>query len=115
HQRDDVKLQMRVGINTGEVLAGRIGGAEYGQYTVMGDAVNLASRLEHAARVGHILVGETTHRFTRHIIRYVALPPMSIRGKAEPVQTYEVVGVHSQTTFVGATIESAFVGRKDQL
>src|SRR6266545_2661869 len=67
HQKADVKLQMRIGINTGEVLAGRIGAGEYGQYTVMGDAVNLASRLEHAARVGHILVGETTHRFTRHV------------------------------------------------
>jgi adenylate cyclase len=115
HQRANVKLQMRIGINTGEVLAGRIGAGEYGQYTVMGDAVNLASRLEHAARVGHILVGETTHRFTRHVIRYVALPPMSIRGKAEPVQTYEVVGIHSQTTAVGATIDSAFVGRKREL
>jgi adenylate cyclase len=110
-----VDLQMRIGINTGEVLAGRVGAGQFGQYTVMGDAVNLASRLEHAARVGHVLVGETTHRFTRQLIRYVALPPMSIRGKAEPVQTYEVVGLHTQTTSVGASMDSTFVGRDREL
>jgi adenylate cyclase len=114
-RKADVNLQMRIGVNTGEVLAGRVGAGQYGQYTVMGDAVNLASRLEHAARVGHVLVGETTHRFTRHVIRYVALPPMSIRGKAEPVQTYEVVGLHSQTTSVGATMDSTYVGREREL
>ncbi len=110
-----VNLQMRIGINTGEVLAGRVGGGQYGQYTVMGDAVNLASRLEHAARVGHVLVGETTHRFTRNLIHYVALPPMPIRGKVEPVQTYEVVGLFSQTTSVGAEMDSTFVGREREL
>lgn len=114
-QKANVNLQMRIGINTGEVLAGRVGGGQFGQYTVMGDAVNLASRLEHAARVGHVLVGETTHRFTNQVIRYVALPPMSIRGKAEPVQTYEVVGLYSQTTSVGATMDSTFIGRQREL
>jgi class 3 adenylate cyclase/tetratricopeptide (TPR) repeat protein len=110
-----VNLQMRIGINTGEVLAGRVGVGQSGQYTVMGDAVNVASRLEHAARVGHVLVGETTHRFTRNVIRYVALPPMSIRGKAEPVQTYEVVDVLSQMSSVGAAMDSTFVGRQREL
>src|SRR5712691_7621608 len=115
NQKANVNLQMRIGINTGEVLAGRVGGGQFGQYTVMGDSVNLASRLEHAARVGHVLVGETTHRFTSHVIRYQALPPMSIRGKAEPVQAYEVVGLYSHTTSIGATLESTFIGRQLEL
>src|SRR4029078_4221406 len=82
-RKANVNLQMRIGINTGEVLAGGWGGGQFGQYAVMGDAVNLASRLEHAARVGHVLVGETTHRFTRHVTRYIALPPMSISRKRD--------------------------------
>src|SRR5712692_5358252 len=114
-QKANVNLQMRICINTGEVLAGRVGAGQYGQYTVMGDPVNLASRLEHAARVGHVLVGETTHRFTSQVIRYQALPPMSIRGKAEPVQAYEVVGLYSHTTSVGATLDSTFIGRQREL
>src|SRR5229473_1935729 len=114
-QKANVNLQMRIGVNTGEVLAGRVGAGQYGQYTVMGDAVNLASRLEHAARVGHVLVGETTHRFTSHVIRYQALPPMSIRGKAEPVQAYEVVGLYGHTTSVGASPDSTFIGRQREL
>src|SRR6266568_569104 len=114
-QKANVNLQMRIGINTGEVLAGRVGGGQFGQYTVMGDSVNLASRLEHAARVGHVLVGETTQRFTNRVIRYQALSPMSIRGKAEPVQAYEVVGLYSHTTSVGATLDSTFIGRQHEL
>src|SRR5207247_5268340 len=114
-QKANVNLQMRIGINTGEVLAGRVGAGQCGQYTVMGDSVNLASRLEHAARVGHVLVGETTHRFTSQVIRYQALSPMSIRGKAEPVQAYEVVGLYGHTTSVGATLDSTFIGRQSEL
>jgi class 3 adenylate cyclase/tetratricopeptide (TPR) repeat protein len=114
-RKANVNLQMRIGINTGEVLAGRVGAGQAGQYTVMGDAVNLASRLEHAARVGHVLVGETTHRFTRDVISYVALPPIAIRGKAEPVQTYEVVGLDSQTTSIGSPMDSTCVGRQREL
>lgn len=84
-------LQMRTGINTGEVLFGQVGGGNFRSYTVMGDTVNLASRLEHAARVGYILVGEATYALTRHAFHFTTLPPMDIKGKREPVQAYEVV------------------------
>ncbi|HET6318740.1 MAG TPA: adenylate/guanylate cyclase domain-containing protein, partial [Chloroflexota bacterium] len=114
-QRANVKLQMRVGINTGEVLAGRVGAGEFGQYTVMGDPVNLASRLEHSARVGHVLVGAATYRLTRSVIRYVALAPMSIRGKTDPVQAYEVVGLQDPTSSAAVTMDSSFVGRDREL
>src|SRR5262249_39187790 len=87
----------------------------FGQYTVMGDAVNLASRLEHACRVGYVLVGEPTYRLTRHLVRYAALSPMSIRGKTELVQAYEVVGLQGQVTVAGTSLESSFVGREHEL
>lgn len=86
-----LSLQMRTGINTGEVLFGQVGGGAFRSNTVMGDTVNLASRLEHAARVGYILVGESTYALAKHAFHFTPLPPMDIKGIREPVQTYEVV------------------------
>ena len=60
-----VSFMLRVGINSGEVLAGKVGD----EYTVMGDAVNVAARLQAAARQGSVTVGEITHRLTRGVIR----------------------------------------------
>ncbi|MDP9371940.1 MAG: FHA domain-containing protein, partial [Chloroflexota bacterium] len=85
------QVQMRIGINTGEVLFGQVGGGQFRTNTVMGPPVNLASRLEHAARVGHILVGETTYECAKHAFHFTPLPPTPIKGIAEPVQAYEVV------------------------
>ncbi|HUR08661.1 MAG TPA: adenylate/guanylate cyclase domain-containing protein, partial [Nonomuraea sp.] len=106
-----VLLEMRVGINTGEVLAGKVGGGQFAGFTVMGDAVNLASRLEHAARVGHILVGESTYKLTRHAIKYQPQPPIAIKGKRDLVQTYEVLGLDEDLSDNEFEFDSAFVGR----
>ena len=73
------------GINTGEVLAGEVAGA----YTVMGDAVNVASRLQSAGRPGSVTVGEQTWRATRHRVEYVPLEPLTLKGKSEPVPAWE--------------------------
>ncbi len=78
---------LRVGINSGEVLAGRIGEG----YTVIGDAVNVAARLQGAAEPGTVIVGESTHRLTRAAIEYVELEPLELKGKAEPVPAWEAV------------------------
>ena len=95
-----VELEMRVGLNTGPVLAGEVGGlvdgVSYRTYTVMGDAVNLASRLEHEARVGHILVSEETFKLSKHAFDFVDLGLKQIRGKREPVHCYEVRGPKMQ-------------------
>ena len=114
-QRSGITLQMRIGINTGEVLAGAVGSGQFSAFTVMGDTVNLASRLESYARNGHILVNESTYQLTKHLVRYAALPPTSIRGKNEMVTAYEVLGLTSG----GLTLESAaqgpFAGRQPEL
>jgi class 3 adenylate cyclase/tetratricopeptide (TPR) repeat protein len=81
------ELALRVGVNTGEVLAGRIGD----EYTVVGDAVNVAARLQGAARVGNILVGERTRRATERACAYLEIGPLALKGKAEPVTAWEVV------------------------
>ena len=75
------------GINSGEVLAGRVGDG----YTVIGDPVNVAARLQAAAEPGTVTVGEVTHRLTRAAIEYVELEPLELKGKAEPVPAWEAV------------------------
>ncbi len=83
----EARFALRVGINSGEVLAGRIGDG----YTVIGDPVNVAARLQAAAEPGTVIVGETTHRLTRPAVEYVALEPLELKGKAEPVAAWEAV------------------------
>ena len=73
----DVAFLLRVGINTGEVLAGRMGEG----YTVIGDTVNVAARLQAAARPGSVTVGETTYRATRDAIAYDELEPLDAEGQ----------------------------------
>ncbi len=89
-------LDMRIGLNTGEVSAAQVGGEvrgiSYKTYTVMGDAVNLAARLEHESRIGHIMVGELTYKLAAHAFEFIDLGYKAIRGKKEPVHCYEVVG-----------------------
>src|SRR5438270_9094329 len=106
---------MRVGVNTGEVLAGRVGSGEFSAFTVMGDVVNVASRFEVAARVGHILVGDSAHRLTSPMVQYTALPPMQLRGKAELMPGYEVVGLRGDDPALDFEPSAPYVGRATQL
>src|SRR5436189_585866 len=82
----DPELQLRVGINTGDVLAGSV--AE-GGYTVIGDTVNVAARLQAAAEIGSITVGDRTRRATRAAVSYRELEPLVLKGKSEPVVAWE--------------------------
>ena len=107
-----VTLSLRVGINTGEVLAGLVGEA----YTVSGDAVNVAQRLQSAGRQGAVTVGERTFRLTRRAIAYAELEPLSVKGKAEPVAAWEALGpVRPQQAARPLRRETLFVGREDEL
>src|SRR5688500_17273421 len=85
---DGAHFALRVGVNTGEVLAGAVGDA----YTVVGDTVNVASRLQSAARPGSVTVGERTMRATDAAVEYTALEPLELKGKAERVPAWEAVG-----------------------
>src|SRR5216683_6281595 len=86
------ELEMRIGINTGVVLAGPIGSRRKRAFTVMGDAVNVAARLEHAAPVGSILVGEATRAYLGGAFRLRMRRSVRIRGKDAPVRSFVVLG-----------------------
>lgn len=109
-------LRMRIGLNTGEVLAGLVGGIGDKDYTVMGDAVNLASRLEHACTVGRVMISAETAR-PLHAI-FDSEPPQQIivKGKSEPVTVYLVVGPKAERGRVrGLTGFSApMIGRESE-
>jgi class 3 adenylate cyclase len=110
----DPELQLRVGINTGDVLAGSVAGAGY---TVIGDTVNVAARLQAAAEVGSITVGERTMRATRGAVAYQELEPLELKGKSEPVAAFQVVGLITATPRRQMTERAGapFVGRSHEL
>ena len=86
-------LGLHFGINTGWVIAGGIGTEQLQAYSVMGDTVNLASRLEDLSERGQILAGPETYRETDRIFDFEEVGPIRLRGKAESVQVYRALKV----------------------
>lgn len=84
-------LQVGIGVNTGPVTAGNIGSSKRMDYTVIGDTVNLASRLCGSAAGGQILISEATRRELDGSLPVRKLDPIAVKGKDEPVVVYEVL------------------------
>jgi class 3 adenylate cyclase/tetratricopeptide (TPR) repeat protein len=80
----EVSFALRVGVNSGEVAAGAMGEG----YTVMGDTVNVAARLQQAAEPGAVIVGERTAQATRGAFRYRELEPLVLKGRSKPVRAW---------------------------
>ncbi|MEV6600479.1 adenylate/guanylate cyclase domain-containing protein [Actinoplanes sp. NPDC051346] len=106
-------LGLRVGLNTGEVVAGIQASIEY---TVIGDTVNTAARLADAAAVGAVYAGARTSAGTRHVASWRQLRALRLKGKREPVPAYELLGLHDAPgTRSGVGDEAPFVGRETEL
>jgi class 3 adenylate cyclase/tetratricopeptide (TPR) repeat protein len=110
-------IQLRIGINTGPALLGTVG--TVGEYTAIGDTVNLAQRLEAAAPKGGILISHETHQHVRGIFEVSALEPIMVKGKREPIQVYRVNGLKPRsfrdTTRGLEGIETRTIGREEEL
>ncbi|HZT66778.1 MAG TPA: adenylate/guanylate cyclase domain-containing protein [Acidimicrobiales bacterium] len=106
-------LQLRVGINTGEVLVGAIRAG--GDYTAMGDVVNVASRLQTLAAPGTVVVGEATHAATSRIVRYEPLGALQARGREERIEAWRAVECISPPGRRPRRIVAPILGRDDEL
>jgi predicted ATPase/class 3 adenylate cyclase/Tfp pilus assembly protein PilF len=89
-------FQARIGVNTGSVIAGQVGGELRMEYTVMGDTVNLANRLQQAAQPGTVLVSFSTFQRTRPLFLYEALTPFPVTGKPHPIRAFQPLGAREQ-------------------
>ncbi|HET6362321.1 MAG TPA: adenylate/guanylate cyclase domain-containing protein [Gemmatimonadota bacterium] len=114
NETSDIPLALRVGINVGEVVAAHLGAGGRMQYTVLGDTVNVASRLESQAKLHKVLVSEPVYRRVDHRFEANEVPPLTLRGKSEPVRAFEIGAVRAAAG-AGRLTETPFVGRVEEL
>jgi hypothetical protein len=110
-------LQVRIGLNTGTILYGAVGSTQ--EWTAMGDAVNLASRLEHAAPRGGTLIAHTTYQHVRGLFNITVLPPIRVKGKPQPIPIYQVNYANPHTLAIPwrgvEGVETRMIGRDAEL
>src|SRR4051812_11508074 len=113
-ERWGVRLRVRTGVNTGEVVSAD---PSAGHGFVTGDAVNVAARLEQAAGADEIFLGEQTYALTRDAIQTEAVGGLDLKGKAEPVQAFRLLGVSAPTVVEGVArrLGSPMIGREEEL
>jgi class 3 adenylate cyclase/tetratricopeptide (TPR) repeat protein len=115
-QDQDQPLDVRIAVNTGEALVTLDARPEEGEGMASGDVVNTAARLEAAAPVNGILVGETTYRATRDVIDYREAGPVAAKGKVEPVPVWEALTPRAQVGVdVVQSARAPLVGRDREL
>jgi class 3 adenylate cyclase/tetratricopeptide (TPR) repeat protein len=109
-------LGLHIGINSGLVIAGGIGSQGRQDYSVMGDAVNLAARLKDAASGGEVFVGEEVFALVKDFFYLNALPPMRMKGKQELVRCWKLLqGKERSELRKEKAIQSELIGRKEEL
>ncbi len=90
--RGDPSIGMGIGVNFGEVIWGPLGSRKTMDYTVVGDVVNVASRLCSLAKVEEVIISQSTYESVEEQIHVQPLPPTKVKGKAEPLMVYRVLG-----------------------
>ncbi|MFL6012672.1 MAG: ATP-binding protein [Gaiellaceae bacterium] len=113
---EEGKLEVRIAVNTGEALVNLAARPEAGEGMAAGDVVNTTARLQSAAPVNGILVGETTYRATSEAIEYREHPPVEAKGKEEPIPVWEVAEARARFGVdLAPESRTALVGREREL
>jgi len=118
HAAHSVPLQVRVGINTGPVVVGMVGSDVAREYTAMGDAVNIAARMQASAPPGGVMITAATHKFIAPLLDTIDAGALELKGKAETVHGYQVTGLRRGAVSargLGDEVHSAMIGRDAQL
>ena len=113
-----ITFRARQGLNTGLVVVGSIGGDLRMDYTAVGDTTNVAARLQQTGEPGRITISEATHRLVRGYFETRRIGDIHLKGKAEPVSAWEIVGEHETRTRLEVESErglTPFVGREREL
>ncbi len=103
-------FQIRIGINTGFCTVGNFGSADRMDYTIIGNEVNLAARLESHVEVGGILMAHETHALVKDRVLVEEGDTLSVKGFAKPVRTYKVAGIYDDLVEQGKIIRKEEMG-----
>ena len=113
-----LELRMRVGLNAGEVVVRAIGNDLHMDYSAVGETTVLAARMEQTAMPGSIRLSAATLRLVEGLVQVTALGPVPVKGLAEPVEVFELVGAsHLRRRLQAAAVRglTPFVGRQHEL
>ncbi len=111
------EFNVRVGINTGPVVVGEMGPGQMGEYTAMGDAINLAARMEQTAAPGTVQIAEDTYRLIAPLFDVWDLGDIAVKGKEQPIHAYRVLGLEPQPDRVRGLegIHAGLIGRTREM
>jgi class 3 adenylate cyclase/tetratricopeptide (TPR) repeat protein len=113
-----IPFRMRVGLNSGPVIVGSVGKDLKMDYTAVGDTVNLASRMQTMAEPGRILVSADVYKMARDFFNFKSRGKMSVKGKEEAVEAYELLEPTEVASRIGASVLrglTRFVGREKEM